>query len=454
MGPLETFKGWLARNQVPMQTRSAADAMTRYPTMQQQLDRLHRSPRPWRQASVADALSSPAILRAVTLISHTTGSLTVEAYRNGAVMSETPKLLARPDPYQRPYDFYKDSAQNMATRGEVVWWIATRDTDNLATALVVVPLQELTVEDNPKNRLRPIVKWGDRESTWFSPANPAGQFVHVPYFKEPGALRGVGPLQLCGAAVSVTVEAQEWAANFYAGGGYPSIHMHSPVDMTEQEMDDLINQWMSKPANMPKGTSGELEIKELSGPGDGAQMLSAREYQNGDAARMYGIPGKLVEYATGGSSLTYQNLGELFSEFVRGCLSISYLEPMEQALGDLLPRGQAARFNVKGFLRADIKTRWDVYDIAVRVLGQEAAALWASTAEGFTPGDVEYKPIPYAPPAAIPASLPETRSESEVRCTGKRLRNKQLVPCGKLLSKSGSFVGRCDRCHKEYGLVA
>jgi len=212
---------------------------------------------------------------------------------------------------------------------------------------------------------------------------------------------------------------------------------------------------INTPSRLPKVTSGEIEIKELNGPGDGAQMLAAREYNNGDAARMFGMPGKLLEYSSPGSSLTYQNLGEVFTEFVKGSLSISYLEPMEQKLGDLLPRGQAARFNVKGFLRADIKTRFEVYQIAVAVLGQEAAAQWAMQAEGFAPGDVEFAAIPYAPPAAIPASLPETRSEdSDVRCDGMRLRQGRLVACNKLLSRSGAFVGRCERCHKEYGTAA
>ena len=40
----------------------------------------------------------------------------------------------------------------------------------------------------------------------------------ITFMRDPrNPLRGWGPLQACGAAISVTVEAQEWAANFFAG---------------------------------------------------------------------------------------------------------------------------------------------------------------------------------------------------------------------------------------------
>ena len=97
----------------------------------------------------------------------------------------------------------------------------------------------------------------------------------------------------------------------------------------------------------------------------GAQMLDAREYQVGDAARLFGIPGRLMEYSTAGTSLTYQNLSEVWADFVRGCLAPNYLEPIEQALSDLLPRATVARFHRDVLLQSDIKTRFDVYGTAI-----------------------------------------------------------------------------------------
>ena len=40
-----------------------------------------------------------------------------------------------------------------------------------------------------------------------------------------------------------------------------------------------------------------------------------------------------------------------------------------QIYTDLLPRQQVARFLTEGLQRADALTRWQIYDIATRVLG-------------------------------------------------------------------------------------
>jgi HK97 family phage portal protein len=410
--------------------------------------------RPWRVPSIADALGVPAIQRAVTLISHTGASLSVQGFRDGLVMRQTPTLLARPDPNETPFDFYRDSTWNMATAGEVVWLIANRDGDNNPSALVVVPLHELQVERNPRNRLRTTYRWGDIESTRYSTANKQGRFVHVFYHRWPGELRGVGPLQLAKAAVSVSVESQEWAANFYAEGGSGGTIIKSAEEVDENEAAKLKSQWIGQPNNVPRVIDPGIESVEQNDVNpQGAQMLEAREHQNGDAARMYGIPGALLEFSREGASLTYQNVTDLFTLFVKTCLAPSYLEPMEQALSDLMPRSTAARFNVRGFLRADLKTRWEVYKLAVDVLGADDAAAMAREQEGITSGDVEYASVPPAPPSAVPISLPRAASR-DVRCDGTRMLHGKLEQCGRLLSKTGSYVGHCPRCKKEYPAAA
>ncbi|MGE5228142.1 MAG: phage portal protein, partial [Deltaproteobacteria bacterium] len=442
MALLDSLRTLLALQ--PWQERSIDTFDTTTP-LATQLAALHGQPRPWRLPSITEALGVPAIQRAVTLIANTTGSLALVGYRYGA-KEETPRLVVRPDPYSTPRDFYRDAAYCLATRGETIFWIASRDSDGLAASLIVVPPAELKVEENVNNRMFPTYTWGKIVSTRYSTANPEGQFVHVTYLREPMALRGSGPLQLAGAAASVSVESQEWAANFYAAGGFPSIELHSELDMEAEESEALKLQWISTPSNMPKVTTGPITTKEIGANPQGAQMLEAREYQNGDAARMFGIPGSLLEYSSPGSSLTYQNLEGEYTKFVRTCLAPNYLEPIEQALTDLLPRPWVIRFSVEGLLRADIKTRYDVYKTGIEsgVLTVEAA----QEKEGIIPGDVENAPVPAAPPLAIPAPL-EKRS-GEVRCEGMRLLRGRLTSCNKLLAEAGPFIGTCPRCGREY----
>lgn len=432
---------------------------------------------PWRLPTIAEALGVPAFLRSVTLVANTTGALTVQAFRNRALLEDTPRVISRPDPFSTPRDFYRDSAYNLATRGECVWWIASRDSDGWPSALIVVPLPELKVEENERNRLFPRYTWGKLEGTRYSPAFPAGQFVHVTYLKEPGALRGSGPLQLGRAAVSVAVEAQEWAANFYSEGGNPSVLIKHAAELSPERRDPdtweidpdglneaerLLAQWEARAHNRARVIDQNIESVEYHSPDEaGAQMLGSREYSNGDAARLFGIPGALLEFGVAGASLTYQNLADVWMNFVRGCLAPNYLEPIEQALADLLPRSTVARFLTAGLYRADARTRWEIYQIAVQVLGQEAAAELARVGEDLEPGNPETAPVPFAPPAAIPSALPQLRTEPEpveVRCDALVAKRRhgiaKLERCNRLLSTTGTFVGRCPRCKKDHDTAA
>ena len=431
----------------PTEARSTAD----FPDFDQQMAQLLRDRRrflpPWRYAGVQQALGVPAINRCVTLISNTVGALTLDAYRDGAKLpfDQRPRLIVRPNPLTRPQIFFRDTAYYMATRGEAWWAIVKRDADDNPISLYPVRPWEIMVTPTA-DPLRPDIFWNTVQQR-------NRDMVHIalmPNDNDP--YRGAGPLQLCGAAVSVSVEAQEWAANFYAEGGTPSTWIKSAVDLDENEADALRDQWISRPHNVPRITDPGIEdIRELGVNQNAAQMLEAREYQKGDAAEMFGVPSSLLDHQTPGSTLTYQNLEGEFTKLVRSCLWPNYLEPIEQAMSDMLTRSTVARFNVDALLRADIRTRYDVYSSGITsgVLTVEDA----QSMEGIIAGDVENAPVPFAPPEATITVLPTARS-AEFRCDGQRSMRKQgttrFVRCNALLSESGTFVGRCRKCKKEY----
>jgi HK97 family phage portal protein len=456
----------------PVLEERAIDSFTDYPGLTEQLLAVQGlTPRPWRAASGKEALGVPSIFRAVSLISNTVGSLGVEAYRNGVLLNNenVPRIIARPDPFRTPRVFWRDTAYYLATRGEAWWWVGARDGDGNALSLIVVPPWEVEIIENDQDRLRPTIKWLGREVR-------REDMRQITFLPDASGYRGVGPLQMCGAAVSVSVESQEWAANFYASGGYPNIWIkaqgqlgggrHSFPGAEEDEEDAarseamrLKEAWVATPNNMPHVTDESIEdIKQFDPNPQGAQMLDARNYQNGDAARMFGIPGALLEYTASGSSLTYQNVAEVYTQFVRTSLAPNYLEPIEQEMSDLLTRSTVARFNTKGLLRADVRTRYDVYAIGIDkgILTAEEAR----QAEGLAAGDIEFAPVPFPVPSAIPSRVPpEQRSiPDEIRCTGSIIRKRSGVPrvevCNRLLTKNGRLPDRCPRCKKDYTAAA
>ena len=198
------------------------DAFSEYPSLETQYETItarHAArttlyPFP----TIREALSVPAVFRAVSLLATVAGSLPIQAFRNSLLMDEPPALIRRPDPNTSRRRFIRQTVWNMATRGEAFWYVTARDPDGKAAALLNVPTREVQVEWDERE-VRKVYRWRDK------PMAP-GQLRHLTFAEEDGSLRGVGPLQLCGAAVSSAIEATEWAASFFAEGGVPSINLH------------------------------------------------------------------------------------------------------------------------------------------------------------------------------------------------------------------------------------
>jgi phage portal protein BeeE len=274
-------------------------------------------------------------------------------------------------------------------------------------------------------------------------------------------------LQLCGAAVSVAVEAQEFASNFYAEGGYASeiIKAAGTLSPTKRfdadgnpgtdynEADLFRLAWVSGANNVPKVIDQGVESVEKHEPDiSRVTALASRDYSNGEAARMFGMPGSLLDYGSPGSSLTYQNIEGEFTKWVRGGLWPYFLEEIEQEMSDLLTRSTVGRFNVDALERADFKTRFDVYKTAIES-GVYTPEL-AQGKEGIVAGDIENAPVPFAAPEAIPTSIAARSAGDAVRCDGTRILKGIMRPCNKLLAEAGPFIGRCERCGKEHRAVA
>jgi HK97 family phage portal protein len=434
-----------------------ADVQTRsdFPSWEQQVAAFHNLPQPWMQASPDDALGVPAIFRAVTLISNTVGMLNLETWRNSQLLTDLeqiPRITLRPNPRTTPRVFFRDTAFYMATRGEAWWWIAKRDIDGNPLSLFPVPPWEITVEPNPSNRLEPDIKWNGKTI-------PNEDMRQITYLPSHDGLRGEGPLQVCGAAVSVSVEAQVWAANFFSGS-VPSIVGEADMDISEDEAKRLDEQWAEKPGNLPRWLSPGIKVKDFGFDPSKAQLVESRRFNDGQAAVMFGIPGSLLEYSMPGSSLTYQNVEGEYMKLVRTCLQPNYLEPIEQEMSDLLTRSTTARFNTNEVQRADLKTRSEVYKNLVEAgVASEVGAKIVGF-ETLDPDGSNVAPVPAAQPQALISRVPpDVRTTAmEVRCDGMATKRRhgasRIERCNKLLSQTGAFVGACPRCKKQYGVAA
>lgn len=394
-GFLRRFFGLEAR---PLHTR-AIDSFTSYPGLTEQLLAVQGlTERDYTLPSIRDALGVPAIWRAVSLLANLAGALPMVAYRDGAMMDTPPKLVSRPNPFSTPRAFHRNVVYSLATRGEAMLWVSSRDRDGIAEALI------------PLNPAEVVVKWAKgldgiaMDYLWRDRPMPREDIVHLTLMRDLASPRGMGPLQVSGHAVSVALESSIWAAQFFGGGGVASVLLKWLGELSADEAKALKQEWTDSPSNQPKVASGGLEAEQFGVDPEKATLAAVRDGSVGEMARLFGIPAHLLAYGLSGANLTYTNLAEVSAELVRFTLWPQYLEPIEQAISDLLTRSTVARFDLSELLRPDHKTRMEIHEIAIRSGVYDARH--AQEVEGLAPGAPATAPIP-AGATSAPRRVPE-----------------------------------------------
>jgi HK97 family phage portal protein len=339
---------------------------------------------PWRALGITEALAVPAYGRAVELIASLVGALPLLSYYDGALEATTPRIVARPDPWQSARDFQFGIAWNMASRGTAILYAAAIDADGEPLSILNLPTAECAIDWDDR-QIERVVTWRGRV---LSPARV--RIIRLDPI--PDSAWGSGPLQRTGAAISAAAEADEWAARYFAEGGVPAVHLHSQAKLTDAEAETIRGRWIDRASTVRVTSGGVVTASPLGVSPHDAQLLDARMHSRGEASVLFGMPGKLLEYASAGSSLTYQNVGDLMTEFVRTTLAPLYLVPIEAALTDFLVRRRTVRFDLAELQRADPKTRFDIHAIAISNGIYDAQ--YAQVAEGIAPGAATTAPTP------------------------------------------------------------
>ena len=349
--------------------------------------------------TITEALGIPAVNRAVTMLATVAATLDLNAYRGGSRIVPDPPLIARPTKGQPPGRFTRDSVFYMATRGETIWLTTERYAEDGAPASITAIAPESLKSD-----------WNGVSHDWYATGKDGKRrgldprdVTQVTLLTDPATGRGLGPMQLGGAALNVALEADRWAARYFAGGGMPSVFLSATGILAGDEPQKIKDQWLHDPPNMPKVASN-IEPHVLNANPEQAQLVGSRAHSRGDVALLFGINGRLLEAPVGGSSLSYTNVGDLATELVRLTLAPYYLEQIEQAFSDLLARGTTARYDVEGFQRADPATRWRIYETAKK-LGVMTAEQIAD--KELIEMDESAEPAPVGP---LPIPLPVERT--------------------------------------------
>ena len=319
------------------------------------------------------AMMVSAVYRAVALLSNAFASLPMMVFRRLEQGRElVPEHEARrlfaldPNPYQGPLEFKRLLMGHVVLRGNAFARIFRR-----RGRVELWPLHPDRVrgpELLESGRLRYRYR---RPDTGMEEIYIGGRdILHIPGLSSDG-LRGLALVDQARETIGVAIAAERHGGRSFSQGVRLSGVLktdHSLNPETRLAMEDSFAQKFAGESGVKRVPVLEqgLEWQSVGMTNEDAQWLETRKFTISDIARWFGIPPHMlgdVERSTSwGTGIEHQSI-----QFVQYGLTPWLVQWEETIKALFIPEPDMfARFNVEGLLRADSKTRHQIYAIAIR----------------------------------------------------------------------------------------
>jgi HK97 family phage portal protein len=306
------------------------------------------------------AMSIGVVYRSVDILSTSLSQLTIGSYRNGVEVPLTKNnsnLILKNPNVDEPFSaFAQETVFSLALWGNAYWRI-WGDTKAPASLEVLDPNSVSIVRD--KNGVKQYFVGQD---------NLTGKVKHLKLQRLPGKDYGVGPVQASPSELYAAMRLKEFATSWFDVSGVPTGILTTDKPLTPEMAGAFAKAWSDFLASnggtmvLSQGISYEpIRIKPAE-----AQFLEVQNQNNINIARLFGIPPMHLTVELSGTSNTYTNLEQLNILFIQDTL-IRYMNEIENALSDFVPRGQEVKFKEEGLLRSDALGKWNVIEKQVGV---------------------------------------------------------------------------------------
>ena len=188
------------------------------------------------------------------------------------------------------------------------------------------------------------------------------QIIHYRVYSLDGFV-GLAPLDYHRLTVTAESIAQAYAVGIYNNGGKPSGVLEYPEPLTPEQKNNIRDSWQQMhggAANVGRVAilDGGVKYSPVSIPLDQLQYIDSQKMTTLQVARIFGVPPHLIGAA---DKPTYASVEQQSLEFLRYTIQpiVIAIERSIEAL--LLEPPYIYRFNINGFERSDIKTRYSAY---------------------------------------------------------------------------------------------
>ena len=321
------------------------------------------------------AVRMSTVYACVRLLGDTISSLPLGAYvRRGrnrisyaSVYGETPNWVFQPNPESTRLEFYEQVIASLLLEGNAFILKVMDDMGEVLELYVLNPRDVIVERPVPGEPVRYRVR--DAVGN-FSFVLNANEIVHIPLFRLPGQLLGLGPIGAARITLGSAMAAEVYAASYFGNAANPGGVIEVPGEMTQEQVDDLARDWnINHTGPYRAGKLGVLtggaSFKPLTLNAADAQLLEVRRFGVEEIARLFRVPVSLLGHPVAGAmsfaSVEAQNLS-----FVQHSLR-PLLERIEQAFSPLLPESDGfIKFNLDALLRGTTLERYDAYTKGLR----------------------------------------------------------------------------------------
>lgn len=303
------------------------------------------------------ALSLVAVSRATSVLETAMMQIPVNVYR-GNTQLPTPLWLETPDIENQisQAEWLGTTLIHMATYGNAYWHIQ-RGVRGIANLTSLHPA-DVSVSVDEKGKIYYLYK-----GKTYTSAN----VKHIKLWSNPSStsLLGEGPLQRHKSVLRSALDLHNYADNWFRTAAVPTGTLTTSeflsADVARQNKEAFVASQQERSIAV---LSSGLKYDSITLSPEQAQFLENQKFITRQICMMFGVPTMYLGMGIEGQGMTYVNGNEDRSKLFEDGLQ-QYIVRIQQAITDLLPRGQYAEFNLTEFLRPNVKTRYESYAIGL-----------------------------------------------------------------------------------------
>lgn len=305
------------------------------------------------------ALRSSAVWACVNLLADLVSTMPADVFRSDTRTAVEPKpvLITTPAAHSSFGDWTYQVMTSLLLRGNAFGLVVARTVAERPSQIEMLDSDRVnvTVDRNSSAvEYRLDGRVIDRDDLW-----------HLRAYPVAGSPLGLSPVAYARQSIGLGLAAETFGAKFFGDNATPAGILTSDQVLTRDQALALHDMWAASRGGR-RGTAvlgNGTKFQPISITPDESQFLDTQRFGVQQIARLYRIPPEMIG-SESGASMTYANIETRDLSLLKYAVD-PWLVRLENALTNLLPRGQFVKFNRASLLRTDTLSRYQSYKLGL-----------------------------------------------------------------------------------------